>query len=980
MKKLLPLIFLFLTFNLFAQKEANFWYFGRNAALDFNSGTPIPVTGSELNTFEGCSSFSGANGDLLFYVGAPNQNDRSLTVWGADNNPMPNGTGLRGDSSSSQSALTIPAPGRPDVYYLFTVGTTATGSSGGGIAGFFYYEIDMTQNGGLGDVVLGPINLSDGLDNVWTEKVTAVRADECDTFWVISLSENNTSNTGNGTFYSYKVNASGVVISTPVISIISGLSINDVRGYMKVSPDGKTLVSANMNSGTFIFDFDDATGVVSNYKGTSSPQQLNLNSNTAYGAEFSISSNVLYVSTGNSSNTTENLYQYDLLQPTLNDINNSRFTVHSYSNSRGALQLAPDSKIYWASNNSSSISVINNPEELGVAANYSHQSVNLGGAISSQGLPPFLSSLLLPIELTDSGTNQVINNQTVQYCLLEDVIIQPEPVTAQTGTTIDYEWTFDDGATNSVVSTTTDLTLNNIQFNNAGDYTLTVTLTDECGNPTILSGTFTVEVYNNLTPVAPTDINFCDVDGDGLHAFDFQTDLTPTILNGQDPTIVEVVYYPTENDAINNTRPNRLENPFTPTTPFYDGPIWVRVHNQRAPNACNEIYSFNLQITGEPVAQTPDDIIFCDGDGTDSVDNDGLYDNFILNTRDAQILGALSATQYTVSYHISLTDAQTSATTNAIDKNTNYQSGNDVIFVRVENVDNANCNDTSQSFELIVNPLPTPVDVTILQCDDDADLVADINLTLEQENISTNHTNETFEYFTTQAEAIAGTPVIANPIAYNASNGDQVWVRTISTEDCYRITTIDIIISFAADVPYNRTFIQCDDFLDFDGNDTPGSNDDTDGISTFDFSEATTDILADPSLAGALNLDVKYFETIADRASEINEILDISNHRNNNDPSYANLQTIYAKIINTVNNDCTGLAELTLQTTPVPVANDINPDNEYELCDDFVDGDGSNGVIQSFDLESQTAAILGSQDPLAYTVTYHDSSSDATSG
>ncbi|MCH3885428.1 T9SS type B sorting domain-containing protein [Tenacibaculum aquimarinum] len=986
MKKLLPLIFLFLTFNLFAQQEANFWYFGRNAALDFSSGTPQPVSGSQLNTTEGCSSFSDSSGNLLFY-------SDGTTVWDKNDDVMnfTNGTpasNLRGNSSSTQSGMIIPKPGSTTEYYLFTVGSNV----GGGLSGFNYYTIDFSTNplGEITDTTANGVDLSGalGLSGSWTEKVTAVRGSNCNEYWVISSSTSNTSNDNRGAFFAYRITATGVDTVNYQESIINNYFIDgDVRGSLKVSPDGTTLVAANMSRGTFIFDFDDTTGVVSNYKSATNPEQLTLNktgvntSNQGYGVEFSTSSKRLYITTGEFNSAIEGLFQFDLTLPTFSDINSdaNKYLIHSYNNTRNAIQLAPDNKIYWASENSQNISVINNPEELGAAVNYSHQSVNLGGAISSQGLPPFISSLLLPIELTDSASNQVINNQTVQYCLLEDVLIQPEPVTAQTGTTIDYEWTFNDGTTTSVVSTTTDLTLNNIQFNNAGNYTLTVTLTDECGNPTILSGTFTVEVYNNLTPVAPTDINFCDVDGDGLHAFDFQTDITPTILNGQDPTIVEAVYYPTENDAINNIRPNRLANPFTPTA-FYDGPIWVRVHNIIAPNACNEVYSFNLQITGEPVAQTPDDIIVCDGDGTDSVDNDSLFDNFILNTRDAQILGALSATQYTVSYHTSLADAQTSATTNAIDKNTNYQSGNDVVFVRVENVDNVNCNDTSQTFELIVNPLPTPVDVTILQCDDDADLVADVNLTLEQENISTNHSNETFEYFTTQAEAIAGTPVIANPIAYNASNGDQVWVRTITTENCYRITRIDIVISFAADVPYNRAFIQCDDFLDFDGNDTPGSNDDTDGISTFDFSEATTDILADPSLAGALNLDVKYFETIADRASEINEIPDISNHRNNNDPSYANLQTIYAKIINTVNNDCTGLAELTLQTTPVPVANDINPDNEYELCDDFVDGDGSNGVIQSFDLESQTAAILGSQDPLAYTVTYHESTADATSG
>ncbi|APG64290.1 hypothetical protein LPB136_02400 [Tenacibaculum todarodis] len=984
MKKLLPLIFLFLTFNLFAQKEANIWYFGRNAGIDFSTTPPTALTDGQLNTLEGCSSFSDSNGNLLFYVGAPNSADNRLTVWDKNHNIMNYtngniGNNLLGHTSSTQSAMIIPKPESTTIFYLFTVDD---GPGSGGAEGMNLYTIDMSLNGGLGQLIDedgdGDFfeDLSDIRKNDWTEKVAAVRGANCNEFWVVSVVNN--------TFFSYQVTSSGVNL-TPVTSPVSTPAQR--RGYLKLSPDGSKLAIANQDSNAMVYSFDNSTGRVSN----DGIILLNTGGDgQPYGVEFSIDSKKLYFSTVSSfrqdlsePEVTYRLFQFDLIAT---DIPGSKSEIYRNNNGfRGALQLGPDGRIYATipqayddpNGDARFLSVIENPTANATDIIFTQNAIDLGGRTATQGLPPFISSLLLGIELTDTTNNQIISDEIVQYCLTENILIQPEAVTPQTGTTVDYEWTFDDGTTTSIISTTRDLTLNNIQFNNAGEYTLTVTLTDECGNPTKLEGTFTIEVYNNLTPVAPTDINFCDDDGDGLQAFDFQTDLTPTILNGQDPTLVEVVYYPTENDALNNTAP--ITNPFTPTA-FYDGPIWVRVHNQRAPNACNEVYSFNLQITGEPVAQTPDDIVACDGDGTDSVDNDGLYDNFILNTRDAQILGALSETQYTVSYHTSLADAQTSATTNAIDKNTNYQSGNDIIFVRVENVDNVNCNDTSQSFELIVNPLPTPVDVTILQCDDDADLVADINLTLEQENISTNHTNETFEYFTTQAEAIAGTPVIANPIAYNASNGDQVWVRTISTENCYRITTIDIIISFASDVPYNRNFIECDDFLDLDGNDTPGANDDTDGIATFDFSAATSEILGHPSLAGALNLDVKYFETIADRASEINEISDISNHRNNNDPAYANLQTIYAKIINTVNNDCTGLAELTLQTTPVPVANAINPDNEYELCDDFVDADGSNGIIQSFDLESQTAAILGSQDPLAYTITYHESAADATSG
>ncbi|MDP5106863.1 MAG: T9SS type B sorting domain-containing protein, partial [Polaribacter sp.] len=48
--------------------------------------------------------------------------------------------------------------------------------------------------------------------------------------------------------------------------------------------------------------------------------------------------------------------------------------------------------------------------------------------------------------------------------------------------------------------------------------------------------------------------------------------------------------------------------------------------------------------------------------------------------------------------------------------------------------------------------------------------------------------------------------------------------------------------------------------------------------------------------------------------------------------------------------------------------------------DNADDGDPTNGIAQTFDLESQTAAILGTQSSADFTVTYHLSTADANSG
>ena len=106
MKKLLILLTLFVSILGYAQKEANIWYFGENAGLDFNTTPPTPLTNGGLSTLEGCSSFSDSNGNLLFY-------SDGITVWDKNHNIMHYSNGslandLKGNPSSSQSGMIIP--------------------------------------------------------------------------------------------------------------------------------------------------------------------------------------------------------------------------------------------------------------------------------------------------------------------------------------------------------------------------------------------------------------------------------------------------------------------------------------------------------------------------------------------------------------------------------------------------------------------------------------------------------------------------------------------------------------------------------------------------------------------------------------------------------------------------------------------------------------------------------------------------------
>jgi hypothetical protein len=135
MKNLFVIVLLLLFLPVtYAQNEASFWYFGRNAGLQFDAdtGTVTALTNGRLNTLEGCTSISDIDGELLFY-------SDGRTVWNRNHDVMTNGFGLKGDESSTSSGLIVPKPQDPDFYYIFTVDEphheNFSGFPGGGIDG-----------------------------------------------------------------------------------------------------------------------------------------------------------------------------------------------------------------------------------------------------------------------------------------------------------------------------------------------------------------------------------------------------------------------------------------------------------------------------------------------------------------------------------------------------------------------------------------------------------------------------------------------------------------------------------------------------------------------------------------------------------------------------------------------------------------------------------------------------------------------------
>ncbi|MBT6131887.1 MAG: T9SS type B sorting domain-containing protein [Flavobacteriales bacterium] len=370
MRYLLTLIFCASQVWATAQSPADWWYFGHNAGVEFQSGNPVGVTDGQLFTTEGCASISDPLGDLLFYT------DGS-TVWDKLHNIMPNGLGLLGNSSATQSAIIVPAPGNPDEYYIITSGINSS-------IGVRSTLVDMTLNGGLGDVVTTSLNVL--LTTNSRENIAAVSHSNGLDYWVIMHQDQTDS------VKAFHVSSSGINL-TPVVSL-TGQFMYMLVGSIKASPNGDYVAcgSQTPDSKIKIMRFDNATGQI-----TDSFLWESFVVSDPYGIEFSPDSKVLYVSDG--WGQSRELVQYNVSVWDSAAIVSSEYLVED-SISNGQIQLGPDQRIYLTSQGffngpvdvDSFLHRINNPNVLGVGCDFEQNAVYLEGREATKGLPPFIAS------------------------------------------------------------------------------------------------------------------------------------------------------------------------------------------------------------------------------------------------------------------------------------------------------------------------------------------------------------------------------------------------------------------------------------------------------------------------------------------------------------------------------------------------------------------------------------------------------------
>jgi gliding motility-associated-like protein len=476
------------------QKETSQWFLHNGNRLQFNTSGPVNVAGPPMVNGVGLTSLCDGQGNLLFVCDGNKVRDKNMAIMPALinlTNPLQIG---------GETLLAIKVPGQTSKYYLFYAD-----NGGSSVSKLMYAVIDMSLNGGMGDVTVKNVNIATDVSSGFT----LVQQPGSDNFWIVT-NEYRTTN-----FRSYLVTTAGIS-STPVLSVAGANPITTEYNVtdLRTSPDGKMIAGyfytyypnqlfAGAVAYIEVFHFDGNTGLITNkVKST----KLSWIYSGRGNVEFSPDSRLLYLlekhiigglqpcGFGSSSLRQFNLCYTDSVTFT----NNSTPVGSTFSFctlvSLGRMQLGPDKKIYLPYGGSSALSTVDSPNLIGSSGRMTFDAFPVTAG-AGYGSPAFYHQYL---------AKAVRNNITYTGDC------HPNPISFKiTNDTIHaITWDFGDPASGS--NSSAQLTPQHI-FSAPGIYTVTAHLYNTL-NQLIETVNVPVEVKDPLRRLLadyPTDTTFC---------------------------------------------------------------------------------------------------------------------------------------------------------------------------------------------------------------------------------------------------------------------------------------------------------------------------------------------------------------------------------------------------------------------------------------------------------------------------------------
>jgi gliding motility-associated-like protein len=458
-----------------------------------------------------------------------------------------------------------------------------------------------------------------------------------------------------------------------------------------------------------------------------------------------------------------------------------------------------------------------------------------------------------------------------------------------------------------------------------------------------------------VLPPADFNITKCDQDAntqDGKTNFDLTVNEAEIYaMQSQAASNYTITYYESLAAAQAGTTPIiQVTNYTNNITLGNPQTIWVRV--SAVGTDCYNVGSFEIRVNSPLALATPSQLTICD-DGPTAAIPQAVFD---LSVKDSEITGG--AANYTVAYYVTQADAL--AGVNPITPKTAYTNtaNAQTLFVSVSGPGTgASACTAYTTLTIRVLPLPMPkTDPVVLEaCDDNAPVGTELfDLTTNEVYIRDNDPGLLFEYYASQADAIAQSGQISTPGAYETGSGF-IYIRVMRGTEansqgdfCYVIVKQELIVHPlpVVQVAENK---HCD----------PAAA----GTYLFTLSDTDDDVLAADLTQNPADFTVTYYLNLANAQAGVNPLPD----------SYTNItnpQDIIAWVVNNTTG-CTTSAVVTLRVDAGASASDVTA---TAVCDTDTDG-FLDVMLSDFDIQ-----VLNGQPGANFTVAYFANTTDAASG
>ena len=435
MKKQISLILIFLFFMLstvVAQNKRDYkWLFGssydldkkivKGNIMDFNNKGRIDTLDFYDSVADNNAEISDKDGNLLFYFNGCRVVDSTMHL-------MENGDSMNYGKSwekecgnwaryaGTQNSIILPDPGDKDGYYIIhkreeLIYEPVLRVS---IPDLYYTYVDMQGNGGRGRVVKKNQSIFH-TTNIVTGYLSACKHANGRDWWIIQMKHDT------NVYFKVLLTADTIMaVDSQQIEEAPIFSLNSGVGQAKFTPDGTKWITNGAEDQCMIFDFDRETGELSNLV-----RVMPQDSGIFYGLAISPNSRFVYLSND------WDLFQVDLWADDIPASLVHIAHIDKYGDPFfwlffGQAQLAPDCKIYIASNTPSyHLHVINKPNLKGKACDFRQHAIYLPHKNWNNSIPNFPHFRIDEDQICDSTITWIPDEYIVKR--INTLSVYPNP-------------------------------------------------------------------------------------------------------------------------------------------------------------------------------------------------------------------------------------------------------------------------------------------------------------------------------------------------------------------------------------------------------------------------------------------------------------------------------------------------------------------------------------------------------------------------